>query len=1115
MAPTDVDLRFLCDNDGPAPSFSGLNTLFFAASDQPTPDMVALAATTTNDGVTVISPVNDFGFFSVATVNVGSAGTVTVAARSNGQQPAGLFVCETNPANGTCLDPPAASVTATVGANGTPTFSVFVNHAEAIDFDPAGNRVFLDFTEGGALRGSTSVAFKSATSVDFFASDISQPIVQTYCINCHVPGGAAAATPLLLERTTNPDYLAANRTAFEDYLNETPGGAERILSKVQGALNHGGGAPVPAGTANFDGLTAFLELLGAEIGSQGPSPAALFDAVTMASFDRTLRRAALVLAGRTPSTAERALAVDEDGVRQALRGMMTGGGFHQFLLEGGNDRLLTDRQFLSQQTIDSNSGFFVDFTNIAYQLHVDAAASGNQDEVYEYLRRAQRGFARAPLELIAHVVENELPYTEILTADYVMANPYAAEGYGDQSVVFDDPDSVDEFRPAQIVSYYRNDQSKVTEFTQDFGTRVIDPGNLITDFPHAGILNTMAFLTRYPSTATNRNRARSRWTYYHFLGVDIEKSAPRTTDPDALADTNNPTMNNPACTVCHTVMDPVAGAFQNYGDEGNYRDGWQGLDSLAGHYKYPDDPDNNPTPYVYGDTWYRDMRTPGFDGLAAPDASNSLQWLAQAIVADDRFGVATVQFWWPALFGAPVLSAPEDESDADYEARLLAFNAQQLEIRRLADAFRGGINGGAAYNLKDLLVEMIMSAWFRAETIMTGDPLLLAALADAGVERMLTPEQLGRKTAALTGLQWGRGFDTWRDKEGHSLEREYLLYYGGIDSDGVTERVGDINATMAAVAQSHAMEMACPIVQRELYLLPDGERYLFSGVERSDSPISEFSSSVDVTAASWATRQTLSQTGDLTAGTGSVFVFFENDFYDETLGDRNLALDRLDIRNGAGASVFSLDFADLPEFPGATIGCGDRSYNEETGQNDYFNLWSSCLLVIPVTIPVGGSHTLDVVAWGQQAGPDPVRMSFGAVHGSAASGTSAGAMRIKNKLVTLFDVLLNETVTVDDPEVIRAYDLFVEVWQQYRTSDPNRERLWFDLPCHWWNDSRYFDGIVENARVINAEGYEEWDNALLDAQVWNVTDFSDGNYAARTWVAVVAYLLMDYRYLYL
>ena len=130
----------------------------------------------------------------------------------------------------------------------------------------------------------------------------------------------------------------------------------------------------------------------------------------------------------------------------------------------------------------------------------------------------------------------------------------------------------------EIVSYYRQ-RRRIRErvrSTSSTRQRVLNPGPLITDYPHAGILNTTAFLYRYPTTATNRNRARSRWTWYHFLGLDIEKSASRTTDPDALADTNNPTLLNPACTVCHTVLDPTAGTFQNYGDEGYYKDKWGG-----------------------------------------------------------------------------------------------------------------------------------------------------------------------------------------------------------------------------------------------------------------------------------------------------------------------------------------------------------------------------------------------------------------------------------------------------------------------------------------------------------------------------------------------------------
>ena len=201
----------------------------------------------------------------------------------------------------------------------------------------------------------------------------------------------------------------------------------------------------------------------------------------------------------------------------------------------------------------------------------------------------QHGARRAPLELIAHVVENDRPYTEILTADYIMANPWAAAAYG-ASEDFDHPQALaNEFEPTRFVTYYRKGDGYESEYDPVLGaTQVFDPGPLITDYPHAGILNTMAFLKRYPTTATNRNRARSRWTYYHFLGLDIEKSASRTTDPVALADTNNPTLRNPACTVCHRILDPVAGAFQNYGDEGEYKDQWGGLDSLDRFYKEMD-----------------------------------------------------------------------------------------------------------------------------------------------------------------------------------------------------------------------------------------------------------------------------------------------------------------------------------------------------------------------------------------------------------------------------------------------------------------------------------------------------------------------------------------------
>ena len=470
-----------------------------------------------------------------------------------------------------------------------------------------------------------------------------------------------------------------------------------------------------------------------------------------------------------------------------------------------------------------------------------------------------------------------------------MANPWAAAAYG-ASEDFDHPQALaNEFEPTRFVTYYRKGDGYVREYDPVLGAaRVFDPGPLITDYPHAGVLNTMAFLKRYPTTATNRNRARSRWTYYHFLGLDIEKSASRTTDPAALADTNNPTLSNPSCTVCHRILDPVAGAFQNYGDEGEYKDQWGGLDSLDQFYKEasgeerairadsweeretlrwtiplkvgitplrltftndrsvggsgvirldrltltdehgqavvnhefedleppverygggacgseagdhfvlwtggphcalwidvgvlaegiynvevvawagPSEPHAedrfakiavSKNVYRVGDTWYRDMRTPGFDGMLAPNSDNSVQWLAQRIVADERFAEATVKFWWPAIMGSEVAEPPADEGDADFEGLLLAANAQAAEVERLAAAFRHGFRGRTAYNLKDLLVEIVLSKWFRADALEDDDPVRRIALRDAGAKRLLTPEELARKTAALTGFSWGR-----------------------------------------------------------------------------------------------------------------------------------------------------------------------------------------------------------------------------------------------------------------------------------------------------------------------------------------------------------------------
>ena len=979
----------------------------------------------------------------------------------------------------------------------------------------------LTVTDDGGAQASDEVRVTvrgfmapvdQASAADVFRQRISGPVLQSKCVNCHVANGASGHTRLVLLRATDtPDHEAQNLRTFQNFLAAVAdeGGGSYILNKIQG-VGHGGGVQVSPGTAEFANMQRFLSLLVEQVAPSAPvTVETLFDTVIMASPRKTLRRAALIFAGRIPTDEENAAveAGDETVLRATIRGLMQGPQFHEFLLRASNDRLLTDR---SGWIIDPNVLHFPDFANEAYDRKKAARAKDNESEFHYWMNRVQYGIWRAPLELIAYVVENDKPYTEILTADYIMANSWAAKAYG-SSTYFRDPEDVHEFRPSRIVEYFGRDDRMESEYDPLLMlTQVFDPGPLRMRYPHAGVLNTTVFLHRYPTTPTNRNRARSRWTYYHFLGLDVEKSASRTTDPVALADTNNPTMHNPNCTVCHSILDPVAGVFQNYGDVGLYKQEWGGVDSLDNFYKNGKGPalpvqaeswadrdvlvwplslgagvqtlrvmytnhfwdevtrehglvnldsldvvdtdgevvasvqfESLPAPvahwgncgeaqsagrggndhfrlwsgylecafflhveiprhgaydvdvvawssgyddryyrhsdsgfaelsvvangYQDGDVWYRDMRPPGFDGATAPSSDNSVQWLARRIVADPRFAKATVKFWWPAILGSEVAEFPEESTDAGFEGRLLAANAQNAEIVRLANGFRRGFHGGAAHNLKDLLVEIVLSKWFRADAVTDDDPARRTALRDAGARRLLTPEELARKTAAITGVQWGREFAwnrSWSGSGGsglwNALFGDYRLFYGGIDSVGITERARDITSVMAGVAKRHAVQVGCPVVMRELYLLSDGRRRLFAGIKPTE-------------------------------------------------------------------------------------------------------------------------------------------------HGEGA---------VKEKLVELHDKLLGVRVAPDSPDVEAAYRLFVDVSAHGKKTGED----WFRWSCDYGHDRHFLEGILDNAVLQRVDSWGEpwhefdWDrvNDFLEG-----IDFSDPHHAAQAWVVVVTAMMMDYRYLYL
>ncbi|HEV8439309.1 MAG TPA: hypothetical protein VGT40_14550 [Methylomirabilota bacterium] len=161
--PTDVAFSFAGINTAPVATLTGINTLLLSGSPTPVPDIVALAATTNNDGIVNIPGASGSGAFAVATVNVGASASITATADTGGASlPVTIALCQTNSGTGQCISPIGTSAAVQINTGETPTFAIFVTGSGTVPFDPAANRVFVRFKDaGGTTRGATSVAVRT------------------------------------------------------------------------------------------------------------------------------------------------------------------------------------------------------------------------------------------------------------------------------------------------------------------------------------------------------------------------------------------------------------------------------------------------------------------------------------------------------------------------------------------------------------------------------------------------------------------------------------------------------------------------------------------------------------------------------------------------------------------------------------------------------------------------------------------------------------------------------------------------------------------------------------------------------------------------------------------
>jgi hypothetical protein len=641
---------------------------------------------------------------------------------------------------------------------------------------------------------------------DFFKDQVWGKIGAQICLTCHKKGGDAEESKLVLDDprrfqgAEQEKALRRNRDALARLAGTSEKDQSRLLLKVVGELKHGGKDVVKRDSPEYRILATFVRRVttpvsAAELARIDPKAPPFFDGVDMLDDQRLLRRLTLQLAARLPTGAELA-AIKKDGLRALpaiLDAVMKEEAFYTRLREGFNDIFLTlgvdgnpDQTVLSYEHFEKIRGWIS-----KYDLSSIKDEKARTQAGYKLANDYRKALLDEPMQLVDYIVRNDRPFSEVVTADYILVSPYTARGYGIFDEVkdqFEDPDDPFEFVPVRLMAL----KGRGKQENQDSETGY---------YPHAGLLSTFQYLSRYPTTETNRNRLRARMYYQHFLGVDVLELAARVSDAAAAqAKYKVPTMEAAECVVCHRTLDPVAGLFQDY---------WRFDTNFA----------------IYGKRkggWFTDMFGAGFEGEDLPKDQRwrALQWLGEKTVKDPRFAAAIVEHVYYILTGRKVLLPPKDLDDPLFPARRRAYAQQRTEVERIAAKF-----AESKFNLKTAFKEWAVSPFYRADGLATAvkDPKRRAELDDVGLVRMLAPEQLERKIAAVFGEKWNR------------LQGEMAMLYGGIDSKEVTDRATDPSGAMGAIQRILSNDVACKSVARD-FARPAKERKLFPTIEPSVIP---------------------------------------------------------------------------------------------------------------------------------------------------------------------------------------------------------------------------------------------------------------------------------------
>ncbi|MCB9699554.1 MAG: hypothetical protein H6738_22410 [Alphaproteobacteria bacterium] len=506
----------------------------------------------------------------------------------------------------------------------------------------------------------------------------------------------------------------------------------------------------------------------------GGGPSATPTMVERLSPTEHLVRASMAVRGVRPSLDE-LQAVDEDP--GALKGLVQG------WLAG---------EAFGDTVEDWHAELYLLRDDTNYQLPVVGLLADrglDQADVY-------RSTTEAPLRLVREVVLQDRPYTEILTADYTVADRIVADVYG---LPFDE------------------------------GGPQWQPTHWVDGRPRAGLLSDSQLWRRHTSNAANYHRGRANFVSRTWLCEDLGdrdvfvEGGVDVSDPDAVAEAVS---TREACVACHDALDPLAAYFWGFKEQIQRNAVLQAYDlgcewdwSLGepplGAYR----PEHWCYPLKFWDVAEADgwadhhLHPPAFFG----DPGIDLVDLGQQITADPRFATCTAR-----TFAGWLTQRDRDELPEDWIAGLA----------------EGLVASG--WSARQLVEAVVLSDAFATRRVIAGDEPSPFAV---GLQT-LRPEQASRTLRDLTGFRFladqdlpgceADGNDCWGPVD--LLDSDlygFRAMMGGVDAYTVTHPTHTPTPTGLLALRTVARQAAGHVVDTDL-AAPVAERHLLLRVEAED-----------------------------------------------------------------------------------------------------------------------------------------------------------------------------------------------------------------------------------------------------------------------------------------